>query len=100
MGVLYLSHDRQNGWPYLLDRQCAALAAVCGSSKETLGKKEKIMVIEVMWHVPAMSPRDLAMKQRSRPVASVVKPAAGLRAHLTEEESVRSEACRDTRSDS
>ncbi|KAF8483947.1 phosphoglycerate mutase-like protein [Russula ochroleuca] len=29
-----------------------------------------------------------------------VKPAAGLRAHLTEEESVRSEACRDTRSDS
>jgi hypothetical protein len=29
-----------------------------------------------------------------------VKPAAGLRAHLTEEEGVRSEACRDTRSDS
>jgi hypothetical protein len=25
-----------------------------------------------------------------------VKPAAGLRAHLTEEEGVRSEACRDT----
>ena len=30
----------------------------------------------------------------------VVKPAAGLRAHLTEEEGVRSEACRDTQSDS
>jgi hypothetical protein len=29
-----------------------------------------------------------------------VKPAVGLRAHLTEEESVQSEACRDTRSDS
>jgi hypothetical protein len=31
---------------------------------------------------------------------SAVKPAAGLRAHLTEEEGVRSEACHDTRSDS
>jgi hypothetical protein len=29
-----------------------------------------------------------------------VKPAAGLRAHLTEEEGVRSEVCRDMRSDS
>jgi hypothetical protein len=29
-----------------------------------------------------------------------VKPAAGLCAHLTEEEGVRSEACRDMRSDS
>jgi hypothetical protein len=29
-------------------------------------------------------------------VVLCVKPAAGLRAHLTEEEGVRSEACRDT----
>jgi hypothetical protein len=33
-------------------------------------------------------------------VRTRVKPAAGLRAHLTKEEGVRSEACRDTRSDS
>ena len=50
------------------------------------------------WHFSALSSPSLCT--HTHLLHPCVKPAAGLRAHLTEGEGVRSEACHDTRSDS